>query len=567
MTTQFHMPFRPAFDSNAKMIPGAQVWFTLEGTNTPTPVYSDVGLTTPLTNPVVASAVGRLVPIYLDPDVSYRARIYDEDAEVGVDSPIEDFDPYVPIEGMFLPEELGFETGDDDVGADMVGWRQAGAGAQGRTVRDKLRDTVHARDFGLVGGGIDEAAKLTAFFNSAKGNPGIVHEMEALTYGTSTPLPDLNVSNIIIRGQGCETRAALAGELSGTWIKYLGASTSSSLLKITSVSGASNRRVANVRFEGIGLDANGLMDHALSLLSIYDCDIVTAPINATVTAVECEDVATLAESRTSQRNRIRLTLRQADANAAGNGVILTGDATTNWSMNEFWIDAIHEDAPVVIAENVDNNTWHYFRAFQIPGGAATEAVSLLGGPDEPRSARAERFLFYSATLPIHAYGTDGGTYAYPSTNSFVHLDSDNGTPVPVVGTGASVHYRKNSTATEESAWVSYVPVVSTTSGTVTAYNNVGGQYRRIGKRVELKVKFGITTNGTGAGGFLISLPVAAVGAVGHVGGGKETALNNKMVSAFIGGAGATTMTVHNADGTYPGVDATSFTITAFYEAA
>lgn len=96
MPEMFTMPFRPAFDSANRTIPGAQAWFTLTGTNTPSPVYSDSGLTTPHTNPLVADGLGRFPIAYLNPAVTYRVRIYLEDAEVGVDSPVtgHDYDPY-----------------------------------------------------------------------------------------------------------------------------------------------------------------------------------------------------------------------------------------------------------------------------------------------------------------------------------------------------------------------------------------------------------------------------------------------------------------------------------------
>jgi hypothetical protein len=168
VASQFYMPFRPAFDSNAKFIPGAQVWFTLTGTNTPSPIYSDVGLTTPLTNPVVASAVGSLPTIYINDTINYRVRIYDENAMVGVDTPLEEYDPYIPIEGTLALnavdiDDLTNATGGDDLGADMVGFLQ-GAGATARTARDKLRDIKSVKDYGAVGDGVadDRAAFNTA---------------------------------------------------------------------------------------------------------------------------------------------------------------------------------------------------------------------------------------------------------------------------------------------------------------------------------------------------------------------------------------------------------------------
>lgn len=551
MADLFVLPWRPALDTNNKVIPGAQLWLTLEGTDVASTGYADIGLTTPLPNPVVANALGRWPSIYLDGNISYRARVYDEDAEVGVDTPIEDIDPYSSVLLSLDATSIEFEA--------------EGDGAVSRTIMEKLRDVVHARDFGAVGDG-DETDEIIQFFNSAIANPGTPHFMDAITYTVSSTLPDINVSGVWIEAVGCEARASLAGELSGAWIKYDGPATSAPFLAITSESGPLNRRVANVKFLGIGLEGSGLCQTVLAMRSLYDCDVVTAPINGTVTAVVCDDVASLAESRTSQRNRVRLNLRQLDTTSACNGIVLSGDATSNWSMNEFWIDAVHEDAPVVIAENVDNNIWHFFRAYQIPGGSAVEAISLLGAATEPESARAERFLFYSSTLPIHAYGTDEG-YAYPSMNHFAQLDTANGTPVPVFGDGASVYYWLNNTPTEELAWDSYVPVVTATAGTLTTVANQAGYFRKIGKHVEFKVRFDITTNGTGAGGLVVTLPQATAGSIGQVGVGKETALNNKMVSALIGGAGATTMTLHNYDGTYPGANATSFTVSGTYEVA
>jgi hypothetical protein len=99
MANLFYLPFRPVYDNAGVSVPGAKAYFTLTGTNTITPVYSNSGLSTPRTNPVVANGVGKFPTIYLDPAVNYRVRIYDADATVGVSTPLEEFDPYVP--GLF----------------------------------------------------------------------------------------------------------------------------------------------------------------------------------------------------------------------------------------------------------------------------------------------------------------------------------------------------------------------------------------------------------------------------------------------------------------------------------
>jgi hypothetical protein len=67
-------PHRPTLDSNNKVIPGAQAWFTLESTDVPSTAYSDEALTVPLPNPVVANAIGRWPDISLREDITYRVR-------------------------------------------------------------------------------------------------------------------------------------------------------------------------------------------------------------------------------------------------------------------------------------------------------------------------------------------------------------------------------------------------------------------------------------------------------------------------------------------------------------
>lgn len=100
----FVLPFRPVYDANGKFIPGAKAWFTLTGTNTPIPVYSDAGLTVALSNPTIASSSGKFPVSYLNPEVTYRVRIYDsgvqfvDGAPVGGSTPIEEYDPYIPTE-------------------------------------------------------------------------------------------------------------------------------------------------------------------------------------------------------------------------------------------------------------------------------------------------------------------------------------------------------------------------------------------------------------------------------------------------------------------------------------
>lgn len=86
----FEPTARPLTASGAIM-PGAYMQFYAAGTTTPSDVYSDADLTTPLSNPVVADSDGRFPPIYLDPSVRYRVQLYDADNVLQYD-----VDPYLP---------------------------------------------------------------------------------------------------------------------------------------------------------------------------------------------------------------------------------------------------------------------------------------------------------------------------------------------------------------------------------------------------------------------------------------------------------------------------------------
>ena len=57
MAQLFLAPYFIAWDSNNDPIPGPQIYFTLEGTNTASAPFQDAALSTPHANPVVANPI------------------------------------------------------------------------------------------------------------------------------------------------------------------------------------------------------------------------------------------------------------------------------------------------------------------------------------------------------------------------------------------------------------------------------------------------------------------------------------------------------------------------------
>jgi hypothetical protein len=450
-------------------------------------------------------------------------------------------------------------------GSLLINWLLGVAGAVARTVQSKLRDRVHIKDFNSTAGtGGDDTVALAAFFNSAIASPGRIHELDAVTYTTTLPLPQVNQPNVWIEGKGAHIHDGGVPQISGTVLRYTGpAAAASRLLDVTAISGVGNQRLSNLRIRGIGLDCNtGLIGYGLSVHSIRDSEIEALVLNAATRGCDMGVVAALAEDKNVQRCKFRLSLRQSEV--AAPCLYMDGDAVSNVSMNELWIDAVHKDQPAIIEANADNNIYRYCRIFKVVGGAATECISLFGGISAAQRSRGELFDYLTATLPLHAYGTDH--YANASTGHYAALDTENGTPDPIVDIGATVHFEKNSTETEEQPWLSYVPTLASGSGAITTPGALTGSYRKIGKRVEFKVQIPIITNGSAATSLNIGLPVAAAGTVGNIVVGRETALTGKALTGFITTGGLVVSCVFY-DGTYPGADGRSFNVAGFYEAA
>jgi hypothetical protein len=170
MSKMYFLPFRPAFDSAGVSVPGSQHYFTLAGTNTPSAPFTDAALTTRTENPVVANGIGYLDPIYLDPAISYRVRIYDADATVGVDTPLEEYDPYIPA--LANADIFSDLAGTD--GADLVGTTNGG------TLQDFL-DKADTKDHGQVAAGVVELWARTKQFSGDTGGTSRIDGLKNTT--------------------------------------------------------------------------------------------------------------------------------------------------------------------------------------------------------------------------------------------------------------------------------------------------------------------------------------------------------------------------------------------------
>lgn len=430
--------------------------------------------------------------------------------------------------------------------------------------RKVYREYITINDFSpAMDGATDDLVPLTNFINSANANPGVPHLIFPGIYACSGTLPNINVSGVWIEGAGMSAHD-VGSRFSGPVIKKIG-SAGGIMLTIAPTEGASAQRLSNVRFRNIAFDCNSLAATGVTVKSVWNSEIIIGCAEATNIGAIFGVSDPLGENACLQKCIIKYESYQVFSRS-GVGFVFSGSPTANPSMvNELYMDGVHSDAPFGIVQNSDNNDWRLLRSYCIPGGTATESVSLLGGTVEPESSRLERFHVVSGNKPVHVYGT--GTYASASYgHQFFCLDVGNGTPDPTIDAGASASYRRDQTPFGDTPWTSYTPTITSSSGTITT-SSATGSYLKRGRLVFVRAQITITTNGTGAGLLNFSLPTVTNSSIGAIFHGVERAVTGKSVTGWVDGGGVSTVACRFYDGTYPGGDGRTITITGFYENA
>lgn len=114
-------------------------------------------------------------------------------------------------------------------------------------------------------------------------------------------------------------------------------------------------------------------------------------------------------------------------------------------------------------------------------------------------------------------------------------------------------------------WNTYIPTIASSAGSLTTASATG-RYRKIGKVVHFQMAGTITTNGTGSGSIVISLPFAASSSAEYIATGRCEATGGKMLQAQIS-ASSTTASIFNYDNTYPAASGSLIIVSGTYESA
>lgn len=112
---------------------------------------------------------------------------------------------------------------------------------------------------------------------------------------------------------------------------------------------------------------------------------------------------------------------------------------------------------------------------------------------------------------------------------------------------------------------SFVPTVSAVTGTITTVGTKTFAYQRSNGWLDWEAYIGITTNGTGAGAVLITLPIAYV-TLGQsiLGFGREILVTGKMLNVQGGGASTTSASICQYDNIYPASNGSALVVAGHY---
>lgn len=154
------------FDDNGVPLAGGLIYTYAAGSTSPLATYTSSSGVTPLPNPIVLNAAGRIPTgeIWVTAGVIYKFVVYTS-TNVLVAS-------YDNINGTYIATDLA-DTNNPAKGDALVGFRQSNSsgnlvGAVGRTVHQKFQEYVSVKDFGATGDGVtDDSAAIQAAINSS----------------------------------------------------------------------------------------------------------------------------------------------------------------------------------------------------------------------------------------------------------------------------------------------------------------------------------------------------------------------------------------------------------------
>jgi hypothetical protein len=502
------------------------------------------------------------------------------------------------LTGVAKPADL---TGKLDKTGDASGASAAPTGGVSRYFRDSAADNINVLWFGAVAdlvvdannnyvSGTDNTAAFQAAINRAISLRRDVCVPGGSYYLASGITADLSATTLdtgsrpSIRGVGRGTTWLRFGLGSFSAITYKGGATGAGPHIYATISGL---RIDKVDVKGIGLDFRVAAFMSIEDVMVLGFDTgisgvdmlssrfrhVTSTFNRIGAnfvrgSFSHPNALSFIDCNLSNNNETGLvaasptTLSVLGGEIAGNGLNSTsatrGGIYINGNPLEGGVGLVSDHvyyeynmglADVLIATGAATGT-HTFRAntFNRTNGTnyVTNMIRVTGSASTMLDVRGnafKRFNDYSASASRPYIDTSGAANASLDFSSTNLMDDPTTEGAPL------------------SEWKSWTPTISTFSGTITAYTVNSARFRKQGKTVSLNLDITITTNGSGAGDFRFTPPIAA-------GSGTTPPVQGQLLStgeALVGSWFGPGFGLKKYNGSYPGGDGYRLSVSSTYE--
>ena len=253
------------FDNNGVPLAGGLIYTYLAGTSTPEATYTSSTGVTAHANPIVLDAAGRIATgeVWLTSGIDYKFLVKTSaNVQLGSYDNIPSINDFTSIYA-----ELA-NTTNPAFGDALVGFRQSNSagnlsGAVGRTVHQKLQESVSVKDFGAVGDGVtDDTLAIQAAIDSLAGT---IYFPDG-TYITSATLV-MDNNNQTLQGSGRNKASIDADFRGGAVIQIQKARCAVCDLAVSTKFGSSRRNASSFgkTAPDNSVDGNSI-DHGIVLL-------------------------------------------------------------------------------------------------------------------------------------------------------------------------------------------------------------------------------------------------------------------------------------------------------------
>lgn len=504
----------------------------------------------------------------------------------------------------------------------------SGTGAQIRTMQDKVREVVSVLDYGAVGDGVtsDTAAFDLALAAADKvfvPPTAAGYCLDDLSipsgktlYGERTLLkPHTIGASYVLAFAGGATDAAISGfviqapkatypakivivggsavrcrvtdcEIVGGAYGILFVSSTDCTAERNTVSGFVESGIsfgtASTRSRVLGNKVNG-SGSAQNSIEVIGGTRCTVDSNDITEAGVFGLFVSGSENCVVSNNQTYNTIREGiNLNASVNCQIIdnnvsfpVGGFSTDFGISVWGTGAVSRNN--LISGNTVTNS--YLSGIGVAGDVLTVSDTLVVGNSIINCGRSN----LADTAGVVVYGTgslrsvvlDNNVYDDAGVLKYgVFDDPVVGAPVGSIIRGNKVQGAATATVSRSSTSIeamngrtlrSWTPVVTASSGTITTLGTVVGRYYEVEKMVFVSITIPITTNGTGAGALLFTLPFTASANPAAL-CGREGSVTGYAVTGIIA-ASATQAALRMYDNAYPGGNGREIIVAGWYERA